>query len=342
MMAIQSASLENFTGFEKLDINFSGGINVFVGENGTGKTHLLKVLYAFCESDSDKAFVEKLYDCMPSSDAFDSIRHTASGTQVSDDQGITIISEEKTCHITQKPLNMQFILENAANEKCLNEHSYDTAKKTKLPAAFIPAKEMLTHAGLEKDFLERRLPLDDTLIDILNKCGVSTLRELSKRDLDIITAIKGIIGGEVEYADNKYYINRGQNSVGFSKESEGFKKFACIYRLIETGLFRKGSILFWDEPEANINPKNIPALVDILFTLQRSGVQIFLATHNYFISKYLNMRKEKDHDIIFHSLYKENNSVKCESESDFEQLDNNLIIEQSINLYQEEVDRVMG
>ncbi|HHY21028.1 MAG TPA: AAA family ATPase, partial [Bacilli bacterium] len=39
-------SFKNFTAFDSLDIKFSPGINVFIGENGTGKTHILKVLYS--------------------------------------------------------------------------------------------------------------------------------------------------------------------------------------------------------------------------------------------------------------------------------------------------------
>ncbi|MFQ5646563.1 MAG: AAA family ATPase [bacterium] len=36
--------LENFTVFEKLEL--SEGINVIIGKNGTGKTHVLKALYS--------------------------------------------------------------------------------------------------------------------------------------------------------------------------------------------------------------------------------------------------------------------------------------------------------
>ena len=46
-MAIKSIKLENFTVFENISCDFSLGLNMFIGENGTGKTHLLKVLYAF-------------------------------------------------------------------------------------------------------------------------------------------------------------------------------------------------------------------------------------------------------------------------------------------------------
>lgn len=43
---IQSLELENFSVFKSLSIRFSPKINVIVGVNGTGKTHLLKAAYA--------------------------------------------------------------------------------------------------------------------------------------------------------------------------------------------------------------------------------------------------------------------------------------------------------
>ena len=48
-MAITRLQLENFTAFESLDMELSPGINVLVGANGTGKTHIMKVCYAACE-----------------------------------------------------------------------------------------------------------------------------------------------------------------------------------------------------------------------------------------------------------------------------------------------------
>ena len=51
-MILKSIKLENFTVFENIICDFSPGINIFIGENGTGKTHLLKILYAFCSCKS--------------------------------------------------------------------------------------------------------------------------------------------------------------------------------------------------------------------------------------------------------------------------------------------------
>ena len=41
---ITNLQLKNFTAFTELDIDFSPGINIVIGENGTGKTLLLKAI----------------------------------------------------------------------------------------------------------------------------------------------------------------------------------------------------------------------------------------------------------------------------------------------------------
>jgi hypothetical protein len=42
----ESVRLQSFTVFKDAAFEFVPGVNVLVGENGTGKTHLMKVLYA--------------------------------------------------------------------------------------------------------------------------------------------------------------------------------------------------------------------------------------------------------------------------------------------------------
>ncbi|MDR1586084.1 MAG: AAA family ATPase, partial [Treponema sp.] len=49
-MALTKIELENITVFDSFSINLTKGINVFIGENGTGKTHLLKLLYSACQA----------------------------------------------------------------------------------------------------------------------------------------------------------------------------------------------------------------------------------------------------------------------------------------------------
>jgi len=49
-MRIEKLSLKNFRGFEELEIDFpegEGGLAVFIGENGSGKTSVLKAVSYF-------------------------------------------------------------------------------------------------------------------------------------------------------------------------------------------------------------------------------------------------------------------------------------------------------
>lgn len=64
----------------------------------------------------------------------------------------------------------------------------------------------------------------------------------------------------------------------FFLEAWGSRKFGLLWRLLRKGLIEKDTILFWDEPEANINPELMSVLVEIIFELEKNGIQIFIAT----------------------------------------------------------------
>ena len=339
-MAIRNIKLEAFTVFDKIEIELCDGINVFIGENGTGKTHLLKLLYFIseCEMQGDSQeyngnsdMLEKLRGCFQVASADNLFRDLADRSLIcaASDSGECSFSLRRTCaHKSTVDLNS-------------NGSSNGKAKKP-IPAIFIPAKEMLTHSGLEKDFMQRNLPFDITLIDILNKAGVSTMKSLPDYMLNIMNRIAQIIDGTVLYKNNRYYVEKSNGTlVDFAAEAEGFKKLGLVYRLIETGYLKNGSVLIWDEPESNINPHNIPFIVDILLDLHKCGVQVFLATHNYFFAKYLDVRKTAEHSVQYHALFMKESAASCEQSLEFEGLLNNAIIEQSINLYREEVKKVM-
>ena len=49
---ITQLHLKNFTVFTELAIDFSPGINIIIGENGTGKTQLLKAVIAMSGADA--------------------------------------------------------------------------------------------------------------------------------------------------------------------------------------------------------------------------------------------------------------------------------------------------
>ena len=78
-------------------------------------------------------------------------------------------------------------------------------------------------------------------------------------------------------------------------------------------------------------------IADILLELQKNGVQIFVATHNYFLAKYLDIKKTKDDKISFYSFYKNDNGVGCEMADGFTLLENNAITKTYLKIYRDEL-----
>ena len=348
-MGIESIKIDNVSVFDTLEIGFSKGINVFIGDNGTGKTHLLKILYACCEAANGNfnfTTVEQLgfgksMEIMPDCFISYQIVNLIACIRPDVEHGL-MRSMSKGYQI-----NIRFHNHENIFPPSVSTTDWNITPANRIQSVFIPAKEMLTHSGMENDYRDRYLPFDKTLIDIIEKSNISELRAPPEDMEEVIEKIKKIIGGKVIYTEKEFFIKRGEVKRGFQVEAEGHKKFALIERLIKTGKVNRDSILFWDEPEANISPKNVPELVDILFDLQKAGVQIFLATHDYLITKYIEYRMDKEsNDVLFHSLYRKDSNdmespVLVESSVDFTEMEHNDIVLQPIALYKKLLDKGM-
>lgn len=90
--------------------------------------------------------------------------------------------------------------------------------------------------------------------------------------------------------------------------AEGLRKLACLAHLVSNGSLTTNGILFWDEPEANLNPRLASLVVDILLELGKRGVQIFMTTHDDLLSHKLSLlseyRKQPDVPIRFFAFHR--------------------------------------
>lgn len=94
--------------------------------------------------------------------------------------------------------------------------------------------------------------------------------------------LEQIIAGKVTLENQKFYL-KTQGVVGnieMGLLAECYRKISTLLQLISNESLSENTILFWDEPEANINPRMIPALKDMLVALAKMGVQIFITTHS--------------------------------------------------------------
>ena len=72
--------------------------------------------------------------------------------------------------------------------------------------------------------------------------------------------------------------------------AEGLRKFGMLARLIATGIILDNGYLFWDEPEANLNPRMVAKLAETIISLPNlHGVQVFIATHSLFLMRSFEM-----------------------------------------------------
>jgi predicted ATP-dependent endonuclease of OLD family len=340
-MAITKIELEKFTVFDSLEIDFSKGINVFIGENGAGKTHAMKLLYSACQASQ----VQKTAIDFPAK-----IARTFKPDNLSLHRLVRRGSGNSTAKIVVSSDKAKLSLEfNAKYKKNITIEGAESWNKqfSDLISTFIPAKEILSHARNLTQAIEKgNVDFDDTYRDIIAAASIDLSRgPESDKTQRYLKKLNEIIKGTVRIENDEFYLLQGnQSKLEFQLVAEGLRKIALLWQLIKNGTLGKGSILFWDEPEANINPMQIPAIVDMLLELQRDGVQIFVATHDYFFAKYLEVRKQKEDEILFHVLFKSGgvNSAAChDSANSFSLLENNSILMQSINLYKEEVKKVM-
>lgn len=337
-MQIYHLKMNNFTVFEELDIDFEKGINILIGENGTGKTHILKLLYSACQATDPKvSFPNKLVRVMLP-DEYKILRLI---TRHPGNRSTEIkVAAQSDDNSAEKNLSLSF------NNKTKKWDALVRGKEgwekafPKMSSIFIPAKEILSNSfNLAAAVDKNNVKFDDTYIDIIHsaKVDISVGRNSVEKDKRL-KKIEEIIDGTVFYDAQKdeFYLKKGQSKQEFSLVAEGIRKMALLWQLVKNGTLEKGSVLFWDEPEANINPQYIPIIVELILALQRDGVQVFLSTHDYVVAKYFEVRKQSGDRIMFHSFdHDEGGNIRYNRSESFEKLKGNKIIQSFNNLLDE-------
>lgn len=168
-MGIQKIDLSNFTVFEQESIDFCEGINILIGENGTGKTHLMKLIYSACKAVNPKvSFSQKIVNTFrPDDFKIGRLVNRKQGTSSS----TTKIYAQKNNVI--KSLSINFSTKtNKWEAEVKNEQSWEK-EFGNLESTFIPAKEILSNSyNLISANEKSNVEFDDTYIDIIHSAKV--------------------------------------------------------------------------------------------------------------------------------------------------------------------------
>jgi hypothetical protein len=214
-----------------------------------------------------------------------------------------------------------------------------------LESAYIPVKEMLAHApGFLATAAKREIAFEDVYVDIIKKAFLPRLKGApdAKRQ-KLLTTLQKAIEGKVVAKGEHFFLKNSQGELEFTLLAEGIRKLALVWLLIQNGTLLSGSVLFWDEPEANLNPSLIGEVVEIILELQRLGVQIFLTTHNYVVLKEFDLRHKKGDALRYISLYRDaRRAVVANASDSYSGIAPNAIAGTFSDLYDREVRRSLG
>jgi len=329
---ISSLKLYKFTVFDDIKIDFSPGVNIFIGRNGTGKTHILKVLYSLMSSHLDDERVEdKLVEVFLPKDK-------RIGRLVQ--RGVGVARADVEVVLDKKKNRISFSSRESDGVKAASSWKGISGGAS----VYIPVKEMLANApGFLALYENREIHFESIYADILLKAYLPPLRgpQTGERK-ELMGMIQNVIEGRVLEKNGEFYLKNRQGELEFTLLSEGFRKLGLLWLLIQNGTLSKGTTLFWDEPETNLNPTMITFLVDILMYLQRIGVQIFIATHDYFVLKNFDFKAKETDAIRFFSLSR-NGKQKIESISgdSYQSIIPNAIDSSFAAVYDKEIEGLM-
>ncbi len=353
-MKIQNLKVKNFMLFDEANIDWSKNINVIFGENSTGKTTLLKLMYSILKplgkadvsqmskEISEKLFVEKMQ-----------------GVFRPDDMRIgRMVSRQAGNNRTDFTLNLEGKNTVSLGFSVHHKNHADlemnmTSAVSKFDAVYIPTKEMISttehFASLYEDY---HLDFEEMYYDMAKLLDKPLTRGAHTAEQNAVLKSFGeIMKGQVIQKNKKFYLRiKGEGEFEMGLLSDGYRKLSMLVYLILSGSLNKNSVLFWDEPETNMNPKMIRPIVQAIVELAKMGVQVFVTTHDYFVQQEFNLlntypeTNDGNLDIKFLSLYYENDSQKLAYEmkknmSDFKR---NAIMEEFDLLYDREQRIIYG
>ena len=290
---LESLRLKNFTAFAAADFKFAPGLNMIVGENGTGKTHVLKVAYSVLHvlqagvKDSpaktrlQTAIADKLQGVLRPDELGRLVRRDAGGRP----------RAEVDCEFASptERLSFSFAATSEADVAVVGAPSNWTYKR----AVYLPTRELLTiYPGFVSLYETSHLPFEETWRDTCILLGAPLSKGLpqEKRIQAMLAPLEEAMEGHLELdKGGRFYLKVGGSRLEMHLVAEGLRKLAMLARLIATGTLARRGFLFWDEPEANLNPKIIKLIAKSILHLCQQGVQVFIASHSLFLLRELDI-----------------------------------------------------
>lgn len=280
------------------DLGLSPEVNVVIGDNNTGKSQLLRLLYSSTVVLSPSA--PRARDLSARAIREQAIASKLVGVLRPDSLGrlATRAAGRSRAEVWLKlkgvadPLSYSFA---SSAKSAVRIASYPERAELEAPV-FLPAHEILSIvSGLPSLYDAFEVPFDETWRDTAELLARPFRRGRPGRELEeIMSPVNDLLGGRVSNAgDGRFYLQQaGGGSFEAPLVSEGLRKFGMLQVLVANGVLREQGYLFWDEPEANLNPSSVRLLAPLVAGLAGRGTQVFMATHSLYLMREFQMLDE--------------------------------------------------
>ncbi len=353
---ISQLHLKNFTIFPEARLEFGRNLNMFIGENGAGKSHIMKLIYAIL-SDSYKnskkkpiqpptvdglqsSLGQRLINIFRPANIGDLCRKTTDGSSPAmvgakfDSPAMDVAFE--------------ISLQNEKNEIYIKQlpEIWNT-----LPPVFFPTQELMTiYPNFVENYDGIYSEFDETYRDACELLGRKRLKRMEKdEDGDnfqkLLAPFEDAMGGKarLDQAGRFYLDTKDLGRIEMHMVAEGYRKLAMVAQLISNGTITEKGFLFWDEPENNLNPKQLKAVAEAIIEISGMGMQVFIATHSLFFMKEIDilLRNNKYQELSFRFFgfsKIDNSTINVDQGSSFDDIPDIVALDEE--LFQS--DRVMA
>ena len=307
---LESIEVRSFTAFSQARLDFARGLNVIVGENGTGKTHLLKLPYAVMAMSAEEG---RRRGSRPPTKSFLQSRLAGKMIDVFRPEHVGHLVHRRQgggrCEVdlrfSEGGSSVQFSFARKNQFEVVVDRS-PSAWRDRTPV-YLPTRELLTiYPGFVSLYETHHVEFDGTWRDTCILLGAPMVKGPRERTVArLLEPLEEQLGGRVVFGDNGHFYLRptGGSLMEMPLVAEGWRKLAMLVRLLATGsLLAKGG-LFWDEPESNLNPKLIRVVAKAILHVCQAGGQVVVATHSLFLLRELEVLLKREFENVEHRFF---------------------------------------
>ena len=334
-MAKELAHFKNFAKLKDTKVAFND-ITVIAGKPGTGKSYVMKFAYAFDETfsttlNTQKKELEILEKFLKENKEITTKKQMnlaeeiMSKVQIKDGKELMIEIELSMKNL----LNSIFTNLNQVSDSFFISFGgsvieYKNEKFSMTPSVSNSNKSV--HA--ESVFVETPLILEfkkfmnrekgktpyhiESLLNILDTDYSFTDEEQDKFIKDFTQKSKEIIKGDIESSGDSFIFNKdGDKNYDIVNASSGTKSIGLLQYLVTNKALKKGSVLYWEEPEVHLHPEWQLRMIELFVELMNAGVKIVFSTHSPYMCDYLNAISQKQDfdDRVSFNLFEEKDGV---------------------------------